>query len=274
MSEDEHDIRGRRVSPSVRETAFSCPHCGSLTTQTWWRVYAREIDDDDGRLPRVAERGEDRHWQGRYDIPEDLRHEMDRHQDALEGGVMVMQQQRDGVYGTYSVANLNISRCYNCHDLVVWQHQRMVHPSPRGSAPLPNSDMPGDVRRDYEEADRILALSPRGAAALLRLAIQKLCVALGKPGRNLSADIGALVEDGLSTKVQRALDAVRVIGNESVHPGQIDMRDDAATAESLFSLVNLIVRVMISESREIDEMYDKIPEEKRKAIEARDKRRS
>jgi hypothetical protein len=36
------------------------------------------------------------------------------------------------------------------------------------------------------------------------------------------------------------LDSARVIGNEAVHPGTMDMRDDHDTAIKLFGLANLI----------------------------------
>ncbi|MFN7599434.1 MAG: DUF4145 domain-containing protein [Cereibacter sp.] len=78
--------------------------------------------------------------------------------------------------------------------------------------------MTEDIRRDYDEASTILDLSPRGAAALIRLGIQKLCKELGQAGKNINDDIGALVKDGLDVRVLQALDAVRVIGNSAVHP--------------------------------------------------------
>lgn len=130
--------------------------------------------------------------------------------------------------------------------------------------------MPDDIRRDHDEASTILDLSPRGSAALVRLAIQKLCKHLGQPGKNINDDIRALVADGLDSRIQKALDVVRVVGNNAVHPGQIDLRDDRATAESLFRLLNLIVERMISEPKHVDEIYAALPEEARKAIEKRD----
>lgn len=135
----------------------------------------------------------------------------------------------------------------------------------------PNDDLDDDIVADYNEAASILQKSPRGAAALLRLAVQKLCKQLGEPGKDINTDIGNLVQKGLSPTIQQALDALRVIGNESVHPGQIDLRDDPGTAQALFRLLNKIAETMITEPRQIQEIYDKIPESKKKAIEKRDK---
>jgi hypothetical protein len=105
---------------------------------------------------------------------------------------------------------------------------------------------------------------------LLRLAIQKLCAALGEKGKNIDDDIASLVKKGLSSLVQKPLDAVRVIGNEAVHPGTLDLKDDRDTATELFGLVNIIAEQMISIPKHVEEVYGKIPEDKRKAIEKRD----
>jgi hypothetical protein len=139
-----------------------------------------------------------------------------------------------------------------------------------GTAPLPNVDLPQDIRQDYLEAREIASLSPRGAAALLRLCIQKLCIHMGEPGKDLNKDIGALVKKGLNPAIQKSLDIVRVIGNESVHPGALDLRDDAQTINRLFILINIIADALITQPKMIEETYGIIPEGKRNGIEQRD----
>jgi hypothetical protein len=138
------------------------------------------------------------------------------------------------------------------------------------AAPFPNSDLPDDIKVDFEEARQISNLSPKGAAALLRLVIQKICIHLGEPGKDLNKDIGSLVKKGLSEKIQKALDIVRVIGNGFVHPGQIDLNDTPETTAKLFELVNFIADKMITEPKKIDGLYNELPDSKKEAIQKRD----
>jgi Domain of unknown function (DUF4145) len=122
-----------------------------------------------------------------------------------------------------------------------------------------NADMDDDIRADFEEARTILDLSPRGAAALLRLCIQKLCNQLGKNGKDLNAEIASLVKDGLDAEIQRALDIVRVVGNEAVHPGTMDLKDDRETAAKLFELVNLIAYDRITRPKTVQALFSGLP---------------
>lgn len=145
----------------------------------------------------------------------------------------------------------------------------MIYPA-TVTAPFPNPDIPDGIKADFEEARQIASSSPRGAAALLRLVIQKLCVHLGEPGKDLNKDIGSLVKKGLPERIQKALDVVRVIGNESVHPGQIDLNDNPSTTSKLFELVNIIADKMITEPKEIDKLFDGLPDGKKEAIQKRD----
>jgi len=163
-----------------------------------------------------------------------------------------------------------ISQCERCLYPTIWLGDRMIFPNTGGAEP-PNPDLPDDIKSDYEEARSILAASPRGSAALLRLAIQKLCFHLGQPGKNINNDIAALVSAGLPPRVQEALDSVRVIGNEAVHPGTIDLRDNRAVAGALFKLVNFIATKLITEPNEISSIYGSLPREKLDAIAKRDK---
>src|SRR5438094_313478 len=71
-----------------------------------------------------------------------------------------------------------ISYCESCDYPTIWLGEIMIFPSAL-PAEAPNSDLPDDIKLDYDEAREIANHSPRGAAALLRLAIQKLCKHLG-----------------------------------------------------------------------------------------------
>lgn len=163
---------------------------------------------------------------------------------------------------------LRTARCTHCDKFSIWLMEAMLYPD-RGSAPPPNPEMPDNVLELYEEAAKISPKSPRGAAALLRLAIQVLCKELGEPGHNINEDIKSLVRKGLPEKIQKALDVVRVIGNNAVHPGQIDV-DNEETVGHLFTLINVIVEYMISLPGRIDNLYEDLPEGSRNAITRRD----
>lgn len=147
----------------------------------------------------------------------------------------------------------------------------MVFPF-KGNVESANPDLPEDIKNDYNEARDIVNISPRGAAALLRLAVQKLCIHLGEKGNNINEDIKNLVKKGLPETMQQALDSVRVVGNNAVHPGVIDLNDNIEIAYSLFGFVNIICEMMISQPKKIREYYEKnIPEDTRKKIDERDK---
>lgn len=146
----------------------------------------------------------------------------------------------------------------------------MLHPL-SAKAPMPSLDLPEDCKKDYLEARAIEAQSPRAAAALLRLVVQKLCKHFGESGKDINTDIMNLVKKGLSVQLQQALDTLRVIGNEAVHPGEIDLNDNQQITSSLFGLINLIVRKMITEPKEFLALYNDLPQQKLGAILQRDK---
>jgi len=96
-------------------------------------------------------------------------------------------------------------------------------------------------------------------------------VQLGLAGKDLNSDIAELVRRGLDAKIQMAWDSVRVIGNEAVHPGVLDLKGDVETVKCLFELINEIANELISKEKRIEAVYAKVPPQKREEIEKRDK---
>lgn len=165
---------------------------------------------------------------------------------------------------------LTIHKCQCCGKKILWIDDTYIYPDIVSEEA--NPDMPNSVKQLYNEAALISNKSPRAACALLRLAVDKLCLELGETDRDINKNIGALVKRGLSQDVQQALDIVRVVGNKAVHPGQIAFDvDDYATATMLMHLLNMIVTRMISEPNEINCLYQGLPESVKKSIENRDK---
>jgi hypothetical protein len=146
---------------------------------------------------------------------------------------------------------------------------KMIFPE-QANAPLPHVDTPADCKEDYLEARNIISRSPRGAAALLRLVIQKLMPHLGEKGKNIDADIASLVQKGLPLEVQQALDACRVIGNNAVHPGEMDLAATPDLPVQMCELVNFIVENRISQPKKIQAIYSSLPAKNLAAIQTRD----
>lgn len=63
---------------------------------------------------------------------------------------------------------------------------------------------------------------------------------------------------------------MRVIRNDAVHPGTIDLRDDLETVNKLFRLVNFIAYKTITEPAEVDAIYNGLPADKLAGIARRD----
>jgi hypothetical protein len=187
----------------------------------------------------------------------------------------------------YTHSMYHEASCMSCKEPSLWRvtklknHPRggredleahLIYPD-SGIAPLPVEDMPDDVRLDYNEAASIFTKSPRGAAALLRLGLQKLCVHLGEGGGNIDQDIRSLAKkQTLPAAIIQVADTVRITGNNAVHPGTMSDKDFDQVASKMFALLNFIVTKGISEPKELDALYNQVPEAPRKAAEDKDQK--
>ncbi len=161
------------------------------------------------------------------------------------------------------------SQCTRCGASCIWLNEALLYPATRIDVP-PHEDMPDNVRALYEGARTVGGVSRKSAAALIRLALQTLVDHLEPGSGDVNKKIGRLVSKGLDSQVQQAMDVLRVVGNNAVHPGQIDLDGDDDLVPSLFALANLVVEQMISRPKRMQSLYDALPDAARAAIAKRD----
>lgn len=230
------------VAPGFQAGAFNCPHCNAYAQMRWSELLASPQTGTYMMIGMYAAQCLhcDKPSVWRIDTP-----------------LQVLQQarQQQGFMYDTSIRSYPTTKLYPLDS----------------RAPLPNPDLPEDCHQDYMEARAIEVQSPRAAAALLRLIIQKLCKHFGEPGKDINTDIGSLVQKGLPKQLQEALDVVRVVGNEAVHPGEVNLDDNPEIVSALFRLVNLIVEKMISEPKQYSDLYQSLPTKKLNGIAQRDK---
>ncbi len=243
--------------PEYRRDKFSCPHCHVVSQQRWISSY--QLSEIVFSL-----------YQHIY-----LNYRVNIHdfqQKAIAHFLSSAKSEFPNDINSFIPSTCSIAICQSCNDFSLWVDEKMVYPHNLPIDP-PNEDLNDEIKSLYNEAASIFADSPKGATALLRLALQKLLIQVGKTGRNINSDIKELVTEGLSPKIQQALDLVRVIGNNAVHPGQINVDDNTDVAFKLFKILNIIADELITKEKEIDALYnDIIPEETREHINQRDGR--
>lgn len=134
--------------------------------------------------------------------------------------------------------------------------------------------MPDACKEIYNEAALVFSYSRRAAAALLRLCLQLLLKEAGIPGSSIDKQIQNLIKSGEDPSDVLYMDICRILGNESVHPGTINLNEDTDTAAVLFMFINMATSRLFTVKRQINEIYQKLPAGARKALEDRNARLS
>lgn len=162
-----------------------------------------------------------------------------------------------------------VSKCSHCSDKMIWFKGNIIFPK-KIIVPFPNDDLEDDIKDIYMESASVFQDSVRASAALLRLALQKLCIQLWWKWKNINDDIWFLVTQWLSVQVQKSLDILRITWNNAVHPWEINLEENREIVLKLFHLINLIAEKMISEPKEVDFLFEWLPGWAKEAIEKRD----
>jgi len=181
------------------------------------------------------------------------------------------------IYFCPTCRNINLIGFYESEDDFFDVKEKTLYPSAVSAEVLAKSEkLPSDLTVDYEEAQNVAEISPRSAAALLRLLLEKLCKKYLlennkiKGSEKLNTMIGILVKEGISDTIQKACDILRITGNETVHAGTIDIRDNPESVKFFFELVNMIADYLYMKYKRIPEIYSTLPTDKLDGIEKRD----
>lgn len=212
----------KEVLPTLGAASFTCPHCGALAHQTWdavYRLFGKKFEETQNEFGQKVRK------------------------PKTTATVSFIPPQEEPF--------LSISQCVSCAKLALWVGDRIVQPRAISIQP-PAENMPQDVRDLYLEARAIASESPRAAAALLRLALEKLLAELGSAGKNLFERIQNLEKVGVPTRMIQAMTALRVAGNNAVHPGEIDLAEPKELANQMFLFLNYVVEFGITAPAHVD----------------------
>ena len=138
---------------------------------------------------------------------------------------------------------VHVCRCINCGEFSLFIQDELVWPKPCG---VPASTyMPEQVKKPYDEAQKVLHDSPWAACILLRIALERLCDHLGGTGPTLYKRIESL---NLNASEKVIWTAIRKAGNASAHENaeflsEYQERDtmNPNIAVTLSKFINLIV---------------------------------
>lgn len=241
--------------PEHGSKKFKCPHCSIVATQEWFNGY-----NAGNAVISIFQHIYLNYRQGIQDYD----------QKPISDFLNSSKHEFKETFDRFVPNGFSIATCCSCSEITLWINEQIVYPKKTTVSP-PNEDLDEDIKALYIEASNILIDSPKGSTALLRLALQKLLKQIGGSGQNINKDIKDLVADNLSSQMQKALDLLRVVGNNAVHPGQIDLDDNVEIARKLFDILNYIAYELITKPKELERLYaDLIPADTQEHIKQRD----
>ena len=109
------------------------------------------------------------------------------------------------------------------------------------------------VEEDFEEAAAILNKSPRGAAALMRICIQKLLPLLKDNGTDRSHYDSALMRKGLEVEIQQAMEVLQVLQSDSAQLTTFESQEDKEMAFRIIDSLTAILERRTLQNRDPEE---------------------
>jgi len=183
----------------------------------------------------------------------------------------VVPKSRSADFSIHSKYNSNLQdfdaiQCVVCGNYSLYYQGKMIYPL-ETNVSKPNEDMPDNVKDIYLEARNVLNISPKSACALLRLALERLMGELDVEGRTLNDKINNYCNNYNSdNRLIKAFHLVRLVGNDVVHSGVLDVDDNEDIARAMFGIINEIVNETITKKNKMDAIFECLPKNKTDSI--------
>ena len=181
-----------------REQVLACPHCGNNTPQVI--VYTHTIHN------------ETYDSEGKY-------------------------------YATFD-AYYYVVKCKTCHDISLfldWEYSENPGLLSEASLLFPllkqfSENIPEEIRKTYNEARKIINISPDAFSVLIRKSLEYLCHDQGVTGKNLKNMLNKLAEKGTIPKtLSQMTDAIRLVGNIGAHASEFHFgKEEAKLLDEFF----------------------------------------
>ncbi|HEY7244156.1 MAG TPA: DUF4145 domain-containing protein [Xanthobacteraceae bacterium] len=219
------------VEPKLGADTFSCPHCDTAAHQDWYSLFLKPENDAD--VVVVAPEAITTASMALHSKPDEIK-EIDQFVERLKKNELTFEYQKHSQSLKVKMANLHLSSCHSCNGFAIWVGQRLVFP-------YWVEKIPEIAEQDLDEAAAVLNKSPAGAAALMRICIQKLMPLLKENGKRLDENISSLVRKGLEVEIQQAMEVLQVLRDEPVQLTNLESKEEQETALRFFDSLKAVL---------------------------------
>ena len=115
------------IAPSIDSRYFSCPHCGVVSQQSWFNLYADPISSEAGVPLRLDKSG----LQRLRDNPmftEEVRRQKVSYWERVTGGEVFLDRWAP-CHSDIFVTNTAVSACHNCQQPTIWLRDEIIFPT-------------------------------------------------------------------------------------------------------------------------------------------------
>ena len=250
--------------PEIEKASFICPYtdCRTLANQTWHNTFVQKLD----YVPAVITSAQTleayiSNLLSSTNLEPSKEKEFREKLEKMFNPFRIKRGNEERI-NAHATVYLKLTECFSCRRFAVWVGDKLVFPETT-SRVINLENCPSTVIELVEEALSVEMNSPRAACTLLRVALERLLIEVDIGSGNLYKRLAALNLNETET-LFKLCEFVRVSGNESAHAGELDLKNNRETVDTLFKCIERINERFISDLALANQVYDKIPDSKKR----------